>query len=292
MAEAELVQVSADGQNGEEQQPINKDAQSSVRVKSKSKLKTLSPDRKAKKMEDYEWPKKSYFETRCLLDGETSGRMKNLVHRLVYIGKLRDNVGDRMDVGNHYEHLLKNLQNNFQHSEPMTGLLLVYLKHIVHVLETSSDMITEVMKDIMHEQRTEDGFLEDAKILIISHDIPSRLYQQWNFRTLDIQAARMESYESSEGADRIILDMLGQLLKLGNKLAITPKVSFKTTLDQLHEKFPDLLPQQAHLHYLMEENDQVMISPDEYMSQRSRPFDITLESEMVWPLPTKLFPYN
>ncbi|WAQ96143.1 TEX47-like protein [Mya arenaria] len=220
MAEAELVQVSADGQNGEEQQPINKDAQSSVRVKSKSKLKTLSPDRKAKKMEDYEWPKKSYFETRCLLDGETSGRMKNLVHRLVYIGKLRDNVGDRMD--------------------------------------TSSDMITEVMKDIMHEQRTEDGFLEDAKILIISHDIPSRLYQQWNFRTLDIQAARMESYESSEGADRIILDMLGQLLKLGNKLAITPKVSFKTTLDQLHEKFPDLLPQQ----------------------------------EMVWPLPTKLFPYN
>jgi len=81
------------------------------------------------------------------------------------------------------------------------------------------------MKDIVHEQQAESGgFLEESKILVISHDVPSRLYQQWNFRTLDIQAARMESYESSEGADRIILDILSQLLKLGNKLAITPKV--------------------------------------------------------------------
>ena len=34
----------------------------------------------------------------------------------------------------------------------------------------------------------------------------------------------MESYESSEGADKIIIDLLSQLLKLGSKLAIIPKV--------------------------------------------------------------------
>lgn len=54
--------------------------------------------------------------------------------------------------------------------------------------------------------------------------VSTRLYQSWNFRTLDIQAARMETYESSSGADQIIIDLLSQLLKLGNKLAITPKV--------------------------------------------------------------------
>jgi len=35
----------------------------------------------------------------------------------------------------------------------------------------------------------------------------------------------MEAYESSSGADQIIIDLLSQLLKLGNKLAITPKVN-------------------------------------------------------------------
>lgn len=217
---------------------------------------------------------------------------KNLVHRLVYIGKLRNEVEDRNEVGNHYERLLKNLMNNFQHSEPMTGLLLVYMKHLIHVIEASSDMIREVMRDIETCQKGQDGFLEQAKILVISHDINNRLYQQWNFRTLDIQAARMEAYESSEGADKIIIDMLSQMLKLGNKLSITPKVAFKSALDSLHEKFPDLLPQQGHIHFLMEENDSSMILPDEYLNMYDKPYDVVLESEMVWPLPTKLFPYN
>ncbi|XP_053386548.1 testis-expressed protein 47-like isoform X3 [Mercenaria mercenaria] len=239
-------------------------------------------------------------------DKNRAASKKNLVHRIVYIGKLKENVEDRMEVGMHHDRLIKNLQNNYQHAEPITGLLLVYLKHLVHVVETSSDMIVEVIRDVVKTQKDENGFIEQAKILIVSHDISTRLYQQWNFRTLDIQAARMESYESSEGADKIIIDLLSQLLKLGSKLAIIPKIlpdgscflkeedliAFKSTLDSLHEKFPDLLPQQAHIHFLLEENDSTMILPEEYLEMYEKPFDVTLESEMVWPLPTKLFPYN
>ncbi|XP_053386544.1 testis-expressed protein 47-like isoform X2 [Mercenaria mercenaria] len=259
--------------------------------------KSRSPDRrrKAKKPQErtWDWPKKSFFELSCFDSAEGgSSRMKNLVHRIVYIGKLKENVEDRMEVGMHHDRLIKNLQNNYQHAEPITGLLLVYLKHLVHVVETSSDMIVEVIRDVVKTQKDENGFIEQAKILIVSHDISTRLYQQWNFRTLDIQAARMESYESSEGADKIIIDLLSQLLKLGSKLAIIPKIAFKSTLDSLHEKFPDLLPQQAHIHFLLEENDSTMILPEEYLEMYEKPFDVTLESEMVWPLPTKLFPYN
>ena len=32
-------------------------------------------------------------------------------------------------------------------------------------------MVTEVMRDIINVQKGEDGFLEQAKILVISHDI-------------------------------------------------------------------------------------------------------------------------
>ena len=34
----------------------------------------------------------------------------------------------------------------------------------------------------------------------------------------------------------------------------------------------------AHLNYLMEENDDAMILPDEYIDMYEKPFDVTLES--------------
>ncbi|KAK3600890.1 hypothetical protein CHS0354_019243 [Potamilus streckersoni] len=122
--------------------------------------------------------------------------------------------------------------------------------------------------------------------------ISNRLYQQWGIRMLDIQSARLESYESSEGAEKVVIDLLAQLLKLGNKLATTPKISLKSTMDTLHEKFPDLLPQQEILHYLLEENDSCMMSPKEYLDLYEKPFDVTLEEDLMWPVPTRLFPYS
>jgi len=61
-------------------------------------------------------------------------------------------------------------------------------------------------------------------IFLNSYYIPQRLYGQWSFRTLDIQVARMEGYDNNESADKIVIDLLTQLLKLGNTLAKTPKV--------------------------------------------------------------------
>ena len=76
-------------------------------------------------------------------------------------------------------------------------------------------------------KKASDGFLENAKILVISHDIPTRLYeQQWSFRNIDIAAARLEGYDTNETTDKVVIDLLTQLLKLGSTLAKTPKVSF------------------------------------------------------------------
>ncbi|XP_061175446.1 testis-expressed protein 47-like isoform X3 [Saccostrea echinata] len=215
---------------------------------------------------------------------------KNLVHRAIFIGKLKEGA-DRTEVGSYHEQLLKNLQNTNQ-TEPITGLLLVYMKHIVHVMECSSDAIMAMVRDLKESKSSEKGFLENAKILVISHDIQNRLYQQWSFRQLDIVAARLEAHDSNESTDKIVIDLVTQLLKLGNALAKTPKLNLKNVMDSLHEKLPDLLPQQGVLHYLMEDEDPCMISLEEYIELEEHPYDVVLESELVWPLPTRLFPYN
>ncbi|KAJ8318676.1 hypothetical protein KUTeg_003767, partial [Tegillarca granosa] len=209
----------------------------------------------------FDWPKKNYFE----VTREQGVGLKYLVHRFVYIAKLRDNVGDRDGVGDYYERLLKNIQNNTQ-TEPVTGLLLVYMKHLVHIVETSTDVITEIVQDLKESEESVTGIIATSKIL------------QWSFRTLDIQAARMEAYESSQPAEQLVLDLLTQVLKLGNFLAKTPKLNLKNVMDSLHEKAPDLLPNQAIVNYLLEENDSCMVRPEEYLSLYEEPYDVVLDS--------------
>ncbi|XP_069124645.1 testis-expressed protein 47-like isoform X2 [Argopecten irradians] len=255
----------------------------------RKKVKKGKQKKKADDRVKFDWPKRNYFEITCEIP--TMG-LKNLIHRFVYIAKLKQSVDDRTEVGNHYERFFKNLQNVHQSSEVVTGLLLVYLKHVVHIVETSTDLITETVKDIQANINDSSGYFDSSKILIISHDIPHRLYGQWSFRTLDIQAARMESYDSNESTDKIVIDLLTQLLKLGNHLAKTPKQNLKNLMDSLHERVPDLLPQQGVLHYLCEDNDPCIIRPQDYLDMYEKPFDVVLDSELVWPLATRLFPYN
>ncbi|XP_061175444.1 testis-expressed protein 47-like isoform X2 [Saccostrea echinata] len=239
----------------------------------RKKVKKVSQVKSKKQGEKrFDWPKKSFFEIVCLEGNE----MKNLVHRAIFIGKLKEGA-DRTEVGSYHEQLLKNLQNTNQ-TEPITGLLLVYMKHIVHVMECSSDAIMAMVRDLKESKSSEKGFLENAKILVISHDIQNRLYQQWSFRQLDIVAARLEAHDSNESTDKIVIDLVTQLLKLGNALAKTPKLNLKNVMDSLHEKLPDLLPQQGVLHYLMEDEDPCMISLEEYIELEEHPYDVVLES--------------
>ena len=96
------------------------------------------------------------------------------------------------------------------------------IKHFL--LQTTTEMLREVMTDCKRNIDSSNGIFSEVKILVVSHNIPERLYQSWMFKTLEIQSARLDSYDSSESTDKIVLDCLVQLLKLGNHLSKIPKV--------------------------------------------------------------------
>jgi len=131
-----------------------------------------------------------------------------------------------------------------------------------------------------------------SKILSISHDVSQRLFQQWSYRQLDIVEHGIEAYDTNESFENLIVETLTQLIKLGVFLIKQPKLNLKNAMDGLHEKVPELLPQQSVVHYLLEENDSSMMTTQDYISLYETPFDTCLESDMVWPIPTRLFPYN
>ncbi|BFZ17196.1 hypothetical protein BsWGS_20235 [Bradybaena similaris] len=227
------------------------------------------------------------IEERCRTHNQ-----KYLIHRLVYISKIRSPQVDRTSLGNYYDQLIKKLQNDYPASEPISGLMLIYLKHIVHVIETSSDMILKIVKDLWKMEQEENSYISKSKILIVSHDVNNRLYSYWSFRTLDVIEHGIEAFDTNESFENVIVDFLTQLLKLGVYLYKQPKLSLRHAMDSLHEKVPDYLPQQSIVHYLLEENDSSMVTPEEFINMYEKPFDTSLESDMVWPVPTHLFPYS
>ncbi|GFO02523.1 hypothetical protein PoB_002902800 [Plakobranchus ocellatus] len=252
--------------------------------------------RRRKRGRMFDWPKKNLFEATCLAD-EARGSMKYLVHRLVYISKIRGVNVDRTAIGNHYDQLVKKLAADYPGSEPITGLMLIYLKHIVHVVETSSDIILKLVHDLQAMEMDEESYVAKSKILQLlvffnRQHINTRLYQQWQFRTLDIVEHGIEAYDTNESFENLVVEILTQLLKLGVFLYKQPKLNLKNAMDSLHDKVPELLPQQSVVHFLLEENDSSMVTPKEFIDINEKPFDTSLESDMVWPIPTRLFPYN
>ncbi|PIK42432.1 hypothetical protein BSL78_20728 [Apostichopus japonicus] len=64
----------------------------------------------------------------------------------------------------------------------------------------------------------------------------------------------------------------------------------QNVMDSLHQKVPDLLIPQDLLGYLLNSLD--LCSPDQFLNKYDEPFDVILDQELVWPLPTKTFPIH
>ena len=64
--------------------------------------------------------------------------------------------------------------------------------------------------------------------------IPNRLYQNWSYRIIDIEAPNLSDFDPGEASEKLVQDMLNQLLYLGSFLSKNAKASKKVPYkDQL-----------------------------------------------------------
>lgn len=232
----------------------------------------------------YDTGRLSLFD--LILERTRAQNKKQLVHRLVYVSKIRQDVNDRKDIGAHYERLFKELQTQV-HGEAVTGLLLIYPVHIIHVVETSYNMLLKVIEDLEEDEQSISGMLLNTKILVCTGDLNNRLFGQWSFRTLNLAVSRMQEFTTNEPIDVVVTEALTLVIKLAEYLAKLPKISLTNTMDQLPEKVPDLLVRQDLIEYIL--NSQELNTPTLYLKRYTTPVDIVLESEMAWPMQTRLF---
>lgn len=205
--------------------------------------------------------------------------VKIVLQRLIVIARLPRDLADRTELGAHYEKL------NFQLSklytwDYMTGLLLIYPSCLLHIIESSREVLVAVLKDLKDMQQQSDGILLEApKVVFMAHNPQSRLFQQWSYKVLnadqvagDLEAKGVEDEESS--TETLVCCVLSALQKLNEQLEIS-KAPPGSVLDET----PELIVPQEVLDQLLAREE--LQSPQQYLQAYNSPLNISMDFGQV-----------
>ncbi|XP_038591974.1 testis-expressed protein 47 [Micropterus salmoides] len=209
------------------------------------------------------------------------GRMREkiVLQQLIVIARLPHHLADRTELGAHYEKL------NFQLSKQyiwdhMTGLLLIYPSCLLHIIESSREVLVSVLKDLEDVQQQPDcTLLEAPKVVFMAHNPQSRLFQQWSYKVLDvdqgdgdIRAKRLE--EEEESTETLVCTVLSELQNLGEHLKIS-KALPGSVLDEI----PELIVSQEVVHKLLARDE--LQTPQQHLKMYNSPLNISMDFGQV-----------
>ncbi|KAK6479680.1 testis-expressed protein 47 isoform X1 [Huso huso] len=218
------------------------------------------------------------LDKRMLLNPQEE--MKFLLHRLIFIARISPELADKRDLGGYYEQLYQDLQRYYQ-GDGVTGLLLLYPSYILHIVESSNDVLFSVLRDLGHMQRQgHSALILEPRILVISHDIPNRLFQQWSYKVLSVPARRLAAAEQTESHEKLVSESLTMLMKLGVEMLKTPKRS-KNSADSVLDKEPELIVPQDNIEQLLK--NEALLTPLQYLDTYDCPINVVMDSDRVWP---------
>ncbi|XP_068769890.1 testis-expressed protein 47-like isoform X1 [Struthio camelus] len=204
---------------------------------------------------------------------------KALLHRLIFVARISPELVDKRELAGYWDRLFQSLQCYYQ-GEAVTGLLLLYPSCMAHVLEASSDVLFSVLRDLRDlRQQGHRPLVLDPKILVLSHNIPSRLFREWSYKVLSVSVR--PSDDSTEPLEGVASECLATLLRLGMLLLKCPE-SPPHLLDNLVEQVPELLGFEATVGHLLACHE--LQSPEQFLQAYDTPLHPGLDAARVWPV--------
>lgn len=74
--------------------------------------------------------------------------------------------------------------------------------------QSSTEMISSVIRDLRDQSlQMGSNLISNSKILVISTNVDTRLFNQWSFRVLNLPASRLEEYETTEPIEKLVRKM-------------------------------------------------------------------------------------
>ncbi|XP_026171687.1 testis-expressed protein 47 [Mastacembelus armatus] len=208
--------------------------------------------------------------------GETSERI--VLQRLVVIARLPHNA-DRTELRAHYEQLIFDLSKQYIW-DLTTGLLLIYPSCLLHIVESSRDILVSVLKDLKDMQHTGCILLESPKVVFMAHNPERRLFQQWSHKVLgpDHVAqgwAAKGLQEEDDSIETLVCTVLSELQRLRKHLEIAKKALPGLALDET----PELIISPRILEKLLSQDE--LQTPEQYLQMYDAPLNISMDFGQV-----------
>ncbi|KAL3051839.1 hypothetical protein OYC64_001963 [Pagothenia borchgrevinki] len=227
--------------------------------KSLEKMMSFSWDRDSEDMEE---------DSATMFDVFNSHMRERIVlQRLIVIARLPHDLADRTELGAHYERL--NFQLSKRYSwDLMTGRLYIYPSCLLHIIESSREVLLSVLTDLKDMQHQTDGaLLEAPRVVFMAHHPQSRLFQQWSYKVLE--------------ADQVTGDPGAKALEdeeEATETLVCTVLSGLQTLDK-SKKTPELIASQRVLYKLLAREE--LLTPQQHLQMYNSPLDIHMDFGQV-----------
>ncbi|XP_048465661.1 testis-expressed protein 47-like [Rhincodon typus] len=185
----------------------------------------------------------------------------------------------------YYEALFHKIHSQYQEM-PVTGLLLMHSTHYIHLLESSIDVLYCIIRDLTNQ--SDEGLVQsDTKVLVLSHNIPDRLYRQWLQRPVNLPFTLMMDTSEMEPVDKLVTECLTLLLKLGIYIQQNPKKNITGPNHTVPEEIRHLIVKENTIKELCSSSE--LMTPQTFLECYEKSTYVILDSELIWPTPLHLF---
>jgi hypothetical protein len=214
-----------------------------------------------------------YSETKALRESKTS------YTRVCYVARLsNDDRGARLR-----EDTEKWVRSQ---GEEVTGLMLVVSNLCVHLAEGSSEKCFSLL-EWNKSLRSGSGPYVAFSVLSFTEENPSRLFGYWASKQLNVQGG--EEGFGEVAVEEQSWDVYWKMCQIGSRMATvltSKRAPSGTALESaLKSTSMDLVPLPEVLSGVLGPN---FISLNEFLDMYTKPPEITLDSEPVWPPPAEI----
>lgn len=216
------------------------------------------------------------------------GNKKGMIHRIFISSKLVGGLEkkDKKSLGSSIDKFLKHCQSQLS-QEPPSGILLMYNQHALFCLESSQEIIMLFMQEI--NTNLSEIVLESI-VLSFTENIQTRLFQHgWADAALPIRPLE-QKHETSDSISQVIINMIKQTVSLSEYVNHNvPKVNYRARCETMISSQTQLIVSEEIIEHIS--NDKSLFSTIDYVKKYTKPLDVVLDQELIWPLEIRLFPY-
>ncbi|TNN03336.1 hypothetical protein fugu_000365 [Takifugu bimaculatus] len=172
-----------------------------------------------------------------------------VLQQLIIVSRLLCQPAVRSELGAHFEKVHFQLSKEFE-LDHMTGQLLIYPSCVLHIVESSREVLLCVLKDLKKlQQHPNRAMVEESKVLFLLHNPHGRLFQQWSYKVI-AAGQKVPGLEEEENTESLVCMVLSALQELETSKRVPESWEFIISQDLVLKLLgqDDLLSLEDHLH--------------------------------------------